>query len=250
MDGQTTRTEAEEALVMARRNAERLLDEARSTIAAIFDHVAETAEEVEAAAKADAEIRLADAGAESDKIVGAARQDARRILERAQAEARDLLAGAQAEHQRLRQRLPEISAALAAFEDRLTSFYDSETIDLTELERAAGQVEAAAAVDETVDDEPHASPEPEPVAQHDEATEDVAADEPSPEPGVDFPLPVPDGSGKPLASRATIAPTDLADVRLADHLASRSDDGEEEMRQTIYQRRGGGLKRRIREQQD
>lgn len=268
MDGQTTRTEAEEALVRARRHAERLLDDARESLSAIFDHVAEVAGEIEATANADAELRLSGAGAQAERVVEDARRDARRIIERAQAEARDLLSSAQAEHQRLRERLPEISAALAAFEDRLASFYDSEAIDLRAIEAAVGHIDAV--VDQGVQQLPN---EEVPVEQSDAgapagtdgsmAVDDEA--DPAPEPSDPEPapsptgdaravpgdgpqLPAPDGSGQPLAARATIAPTELADLRSAGHLASR-DDGDE-LRETIYQRRGGGIKRRLREQQD
>jgi len=222
---------------------------------------------------------LSDSRSEAERLRGeaeAAKKEAVAIKEAAVSEAAEVRAEAEREaaatveqarieHDKLATRIPELRAALTQFEAQVRALAAVPAIDLNEVE-AAEASEPTANVEVTIADAEAVAE----VAVAEEAVSDEA-------PAIADSIPVPDGSGNLPAARDLVdlgeyrelratpaveevleAPAATASVaepatppvsdgapleRLAStHVASRAIPTDNE---TIYQRRGGGLRRRI-----
>ena len=287
MESEQMRQQATETLARARQQAEELLDAARGEIDKLFATLNNDAIEVLDAAERDAAAQHEAAAAEANQVLTEARASAdnvtteakenasqtqaeaeaetRRLLadagaaavstkEAAAAEAAQIVAQARAEHDRLAKRIPELRSALSQFEAQVHALATAEeALDLNEVEAEERVEQATAAIEDEITE----------VAN--ETAEATAEDG----------MPAPDGSGTLPAARDLVNLTDYRDrqddeqdavaneIETAEeqaaerrkelvagsHIARRT-PGSSEMTETIYQRRGGGLRRRIKAQGD
>jgi cell division septum initiation protein DivIVA len=265
--------QAQETLARARRQAQELLEGAKAEIERLFEALAADTQEVVDAAERDAAAARAEAEAASEKMLATATADAEKMRVEAQAEAAahrhaarsqaaaeaaSILSDARAEHDRLAGRIPELRNALTQFEAQVHALAAGEAIDLNAVE-----------AEERVATEPvDAAEEVQEVAAGGDVAEDHAVAEVAPE--ADGAIPAPDGSGTLPEAREPIDLTQYRTMReapgtsspepepdeavaaaatqpVAPHVARRTPNVESD---TIYQRRGGGIRRRIRAQGD
>ncbi|MEE8330902.1 MAG: DivIVA domain-containing protein [Acidimicrobiia bacterium] len=275
------RTESElmrqtgDAVEGARQQAEAILAEARAAIDKMFDSIASEAKQVLATAESDAAKHkdkiekesaklLADSLAKAEATKKAAATEAAELRAKAAGDAAATVAKAQAEHDKLATRMPELRTALSQFEAQVHALTNVPVADLNEVEATEAAAKAAE-VEVTIGSDAATGAAEAALATASSVARSVAA---------------PDGSGMLPAARDLVnldeyrdlkaspveeeapvpAPTkpepalspaasDSAPLeRLAStHVASRVIPTDNE---TIYQRRGGGLRRRINSQGD
>ncbi len=273
------RTESElmrhtgDAVEGARQQAEAILAEARAAIDKMFDSIASEAKQVLATAESDAAKHkakieeesaklLADSLAKADATKKAAATEAAELRAKAARDAAATVAKAQAEHDKLATRIPELRTALSQFEAQVHALTNVPVADLNE-EEATQAATKAAEVEVTIDSDAAtgaakaalatatsvsvAAPDGSgtlPAARdlvnldeyRDLKASHVEKEAPVPAPAKPEPAPSPAASdGAPLERLAST------------HVASRGMPTDKE---TIYQRRGGGLRRRINSQGD
>ena len=283
MESERMMTQAEEALTGARRQAESILASARTEIEKLFEDLeGETRQVLAAAEQQAAEMReeadreskatLVKAEEESERLRAeaasakseaeaerqAAQAEGVRIRDEAAREAASVLESARREHDRLATRIPELRTALSQFEAQVHALAAEPVVDLNAVEAAEREVAP-------------------------ETDQEPAIAEGAEEADLSHAIPVPDGSGNlpaardlvdldeyrelkasPVPSEAAAADSELDETTPAEpataeleapplerlagsHVATRGIPGDNE---TIYQRRGGGLRRRIKAQGD
>lgn len=283
------RREAESILAATRAEIERLFSGLTKDTQEVLgvaereaaDHKAkaeEAASQIVAGANADAEKLRSTAEsvkAEADEARQRAAAEAEELRRAAARDADAMVEQARAEHDRLSARIPELRNALSKFEAQVQALTSTSVIDLNELEEAearteevagpveeqavpaagqsAGEKTASAAVEQGVPAPDGSGTLPAardlvdldeyrelkgPGHDEDDAEEEAVieaeetAEEPEPAP-------------EPVAAAASSTPFE----RLASsHVASRTIGSD--TTETIYQRRGGGLRRRIKAQGD
>lgn len=274
-----------DAVEGARQQAEAILAEARAAIDKMLDGIAGEARQVLATAESDAAKHktkieeesaqlLADSRAKAEATKKAAATEAAELRAKAASDAAVLIEKAQAEHDKLATRIPELRTALSQFEAQVHALTNVPAVDLNEVEATEAAAKAAG-VEVTIGSDGATNAVEEALATATSVAGSVAAPTRTTSAkatSVAGSVAVPDGSGTlpaardlvdldeyrdlkatPAVAEATAAAGQAASTgtpleRLAStHVASRVMPSDNE---TIYQRRGGGLRRRINAQGD
>ena len=228
------RSEMEELRVSREARAEELIATARNEAAEIRAAAAATAEAVMAQGRVSAEEQLARARTQVLERLTTASEEAEDLLHQASREADAMVTAAREDNRRLERRMEQLRAGVAEFEAHMS---DQEIGSKSTPHRA---------------DSPAAATSPRQGAKPAVAAEAVA------EPSEQEERAEPDGSGQLPANRPTIetqlhqrsetGTEDEVDLRAdleAEFVYDGAVAGPDPAADTIYKRRGGGIKRRV-----
>jgi DivIVA domain-containing protein len=243
-------SEMEELRASREGRAEELIGTARNEAAEIRAAAAATAEAVMSQGRVSSEEALAEARAQALERLTTAQEEAEDLLHQASREADSTVTAAREDNRRLERRMEQLRAGVTEFEAHIAN-----------LGQVAG--DRAHLITDMIDQQISSKPTPpqtstNPGAQPPDHTAEqaAAAEEPDAVPREE--LAEPDGSGQLPAKRPTVEAQSnpLSETGGADDVDLRADleaefvyDGAtarpDEATDTIYQRRGGGIRRRV-----